>query len=152
MLCNWQSLGHFFLLFTARKLFPLSILFIICYTERTSLNSKHRALWGHWLWIALYLILKRVFFYKSIACKCKIWVVLVCCTWQIFLCIKLEIKGSWAFFCTISFQIWVELATGRNGNNDTQIIELIQHLNCGKLSRFQHIGLGHLDNRKFCCS
>lgn len=44
------------------------------------------------------------------------------------------------------------IATGRTGNNDTQIIELIQHLNCGKLSRFQHIGLGHLDNRKFCCS
>lgn len=129
MLCNIDKFRGGFFFFSWNGIYFRCQFFNLLHIAHF---AKHSALWDHWLWIGLYLILKRFFFFfLKINCMhvqimsrsdCLLYLAIFFflvykSTDQRILCIFLH-----NFVSDLS---WI--ATGRYSNNCTQIIELIQH-------------------------
>lgn len=127
MLCNIDKFRGGFFFFSWNGIYFRCQFFNLLHIAHF---AKHSALWDHWLWIGLYLILKRFFFFLKINCMhvqimsrsdCLLYLAIFFLVYkstdQRILCIFLH-----NFVSDLS---WI--ATGRYSNNCTQIIESIQH-------------------------
>lgn len=129
MLCNIDKFRGGFFFFSWNGIYFRCQFFNLLHIAHF---AKHSALWDHWLWIGLYLILKRFFFFLKINCMhvqimsrsdCLLYLAI----FFFFLVYKSTDQRILCIFLHnfVSDLSWI--ATGRYSNNCTQIIELIQH-------------------------